>query len=391
LFPSPLIPTENNDNNDEEKKKLCAAAYCRVSSGSEEQKTSYVAQVDYYSKYLGGHSEYIFCGIYADEGITGTSVKRRPDFQRMLQDCRDGKLDLIIAKSVSRFGRNTLDCLVCIRELKSLGVDVYFEKENIHTLRSEGEVLLSLIAAVAQAESESLSSNVAWGIRRKYEKGHVQSIPSGKFLGYDKDAAGNLVINEDQAVIIRRIYQEFLDGYGYYTIASRLTAEGIPTEQNNKVWNWSAVKKMLTNEKYMGDTLCQKTYNADPLTKRRIKNRGELPQYYFEDTHPAIIERDTWHCVQLEFLRQEQFCEDHDIGKYHNSSEDYPMSARITCGTCGCTYVLLESKRIGEEGRKYWRCSSFHGKQGAVVEGMSFTPPPPHGGSTNPYMIKRRK
>ena len=174
------------------------------------------------------------CGIYADEGVSGTSIKRRPAFQRMMNDCRDGKLDLIITKSVSRFGRNTLDCLVCIRELKALHVDVYFEKENIHTLHNEGEILLSLISAVSQAESETLSSNITWGIRRKYEKGHVQSIPCGKFLGYDKDADGNLTINEEQAVIVRRIYQEFLEGNSYYAIANKLTAEAVPTEQKQK-------------------------------------------------------------------------------------------------------------------------------------------------------------
>ena len=350
-----------------------------------------MAQVDYYKKYLINHPKYIYCGIYADEGITGTNIKRRPDFQRMLQECRDGKLDIIITKSVSRFGRNTLDCLVCIRELKSLGIDVYFEKENIHTLHSEGEVLITLLLAFSQSEIETQSSNVSWGIRKKFEKGHVQSIASSKFLGYTKKADGYLEIIEEQAVLVRRIFQEFLEGFSYSDIAKKLTSEGVRTEQNLAVWRPGVIKQILKNEKYMGDTRCQKTYVADPITQHREKNKGELPMYYFENTHPAIIDRETWQCVQLERKRQEQYCKDHHISIYHERGEDHPMSARIVCATCGCTYILLESRRYGEKGRKYWRCHSFLGKRWVVVEGTSFTPPPSHGGSTNPYMIKRRK
>jgi len=372
----PLPDTAKNSGNSKDGNRKRMAAYCRVSTGSEEQMSSCNAQVMYYEKYIKENSDYIFAGIYADEGVSGTSVKKRDAFQRLMQDSRDGKVDMIITKSVSRFGRNTLDCLNSIRELKALGVDVFFEKEDIHTMRNEGELLLTLISATAQNESMNLSENIKWGIRRRYERGHVQSIPSGKFLGYDKDDNGNLVINEEQAAIVRRIYQEFLNGYGYYTIAQHLTESNVPTERGNTVWNWSVLKQILTNEKMKGDTRCQKTYNADHLTKHRVKNNGELPQYYYEDTHPAIIDKNTWECVQLEFARQEQYCCAHRISKYHNHNKESPLSARITCSVCGSTYMLLKSKRVGEEDRQYLRCSSYRGKHGTEVSGRTFTPPP---------------
>lgn len=302
LYPLPSTVGLSTSGNDKAKKRV--AAYCRVSSGSEEQLGSLNAQTSYYERYIKEHPDYIFAGIYADEGISGTDLKKREAFNRMMQDARDGHLDMIITKSLSRFGRNTLDCLKCLRELKSLNVDVFFEKENIHSLTSQGELLITLLSAVAQTESQALSENIKWGIRSKYERGHVQSIPSGKFLGYDKDQEGNLVINETQSAIVRRIYQEFLDGYGTFQIARRLTDEKVPMAFGGKEWCASHIKKVLTNEKIKGDTRFQKTCNADYLTKRRAKNNGELPQYYIEGTHPGIIDTDTWECVQLELERQ---------------------------------------------------------------------------------------
>ena len=367
------------------------AAYCRVSSGSEEQIGSLNTQVNYYEKYINDNPDYIYVGIYTDEGISGTDLKKRDAFNRMLQDARAGYIDMIITKSLSRFGRNTLDCLKCLRELKSLNVDVFFEKEKIHSLTSQGEVLLTLISAVAQTESLAQSENVKWGIRRKYERGNVKSIPSGKFLGYDKDQQGNLIINPAQAETVRRIYQEFLDGYGTFQIARRLTDEKVPMACGGKEWCASHIKKVLTNEKMKGDTRFQKTYNADYLTKRRAKNRGELPQYYMEGTHPGIIDRDMWECVQLELARQKRYCQDHHISTYHWSNEKHPLSARITCSTCGCTFMQIKSKKKGEEGKKYWRCSSIVGKQGAEIEGRTSTIIRPDRGSTKPYNIRRRK
>jgi DNA invertase Pin-like site-specific DNA recombinase len=272
-------------------KKSCSAwaAYCRVSSGSDQQMESLKAQTEYYEKYIREHSEYTFAGIYADEGISGTDIKKRDAFNQLMQDARDGHVDMIITKSLSRFGRNTLDCLNHIRDLKSLGVDVYFEKENIHTMRSEGEMLITLISAVAQNESLTQSENVKWGIHRKYERGNIKSVPCGKFLGYDKDENGNLVINPEQAETVRRIYREFLDGYGTFQIARHLTSEKIPMAYGGKAWCASHIRKVLTNEKIKGDTKFQKTYNADYLTKKRVENNGELPQYYIEGTHPGCF------------------------------------------------------------------------------------------------------
>ncbi|MBW9171211.1 recombinase family protein [Clostridium estertheticum] len=366
LYPLPnTLNLEVTDNNES---KLRVAAYCRVSSSSEEQISSYNAQVQYFKNYIIENPEYDFAGIYMDKGISGTNLRRREDFNRLMQDARENKVDMIITKSLSRFGRNTLDCLNSIRELRALGVDVFFEKENIHTKTSEGEVPITLISAVAQNESLNQSENIKWGIRRKYEKGCIQSIPSGKFFGYNKDEAGKLIINEAQAIIVRRIYQEFLEGHGYYKIAEHLTEEGVVTECGNLVWSCSTLKKILTNEKYKGDTLFQKTYNADYLTKRRIKNNGDLLKYYHEDTHPAIIDKNTWECVQLEFVRQAGFIKEHSTNKYHQHSKELPFSGKLICKNCGHTLIRRESKRTKDKGEYYWCCKRYRAEKNSTVE-----------------------
>jgi len=349
------------------------------------------AQTSYYENYIKGSDDYIFAGIYADEGISGTDIKNRDAFNRMMQDARDGHMDMIITKSLSRFGRNTLDCLKCLRELKVLGVDVFFQKEGIHSLTSQGEVLLTLVSAVAQTESLALSENIKWGKRRKYERGHVKSILSGKFLGYDRDQDGNLIINQAQAVIVKRIYQEFLDGYGTCQIAKHLTNDKLPMVYGGKEWCPSHILRVLTNEKMKGDIRFQKTYTADYLTKKRAKNKGELPQYYIQGSHPGIIDGDTWECVQLELERQRRYCRDHYISTYHRSNEKHPLSARIICSTCGSTYMLIGSKRKGEEGKKFWRCSSFLGKSGTEIEDRMYSPEPMYRPSDKLHNIKRRK
>lgn len=273
-----------------------------------------------------------------------------------MQAAKTGQVDMIITKSISRFGRNTLDCLKNIRELKALGVDVFFEKENIHSLHSDGELLLSLISAIAQNESFNQSENVKWGIRRQYERGRVQSIPSGKFLGYKKDEKGNLIIDEAQAAVVRRIYQAFLDGFGTYQIAKVLTNEQVPMAFGGKEWCASHIQKVLANEKYKGDTRFQKTFNADYLTKRRAKNNGELPQYYLQDTHPAIIDRETWALVQLEFARQKQYAKEHFMDKFHRHCENVPLSGKIICSECSRPFHMHNTKRIAGKNIKYWQC-----------------------------------
>lgn len=333
------------------------------------------AQSDYYTQYISSNADYEPVGIFSDEGISGTGTLRREAFRQLLECCRAGLVDMVITKSVSRFGRNTVDTLKAIRELKALGVDVYFEKESVHTKNSEGEILLTLMSAVAQNESLAQSDNVKWGLRRKYETGSAKSVPCGKLLGYDK-IDGELVINEPEAEIVRRIYREFLDGYSISRIARGLTADGIPSEQGNAVWDISSIGQILRNEKFKGDTLFQKTYNTDHLTKKRAKNDGKLPKYYLENSHPAIIDKETWECVRLELERQKRYCKEHLIRILQNSSSSKTLSSKLICGTCGRTMMQLVSKRVGDEGYRYWRCTSFNGKHGTQVEGRTFTPRP---------------
>jgi DNA invertase Pin-like site-specific DNA recombinase len=343
------------------------AAYCRVSSTSDDQLSSYQAQLRNYDHYIRSRPDFTLIGIFADEGISGTDLKKRTAFNEMMHKAREGQIDLIITKSISRFGRNTLDCLKCIRELKQLNVDVFFEKENVHSNNKDGEILLTLISAVAQNESLNQSENVKWGIRRKYERKLVRSIPSGKFLGYRKDGQGNLSINEEQATIVRRIYSAFLHGLGAYQIATMLTKENVPMTYGGKEWCASHILKVLTNEKYQGDTRFQKTFNTDYLTKHRAKNRGQLPQPYLKDSHPAIIDRKTWLLVQLEIERQKQFVECHCMDKFHHHSEEYPLSGKIFCQTCGQPFALRQSTRTRNYGQKYWVCRGHRaGRYGPV-------------------------
>lgn len=392
-----FYPQTRSENNGGKSTLKRVAAYCRVSSKSDEQLHSLKAQVDYYKQYITSNPDYEFAGIYADEGISGTGSASRESFNRMIENCRKGMIDMIITKSVSRFARNTVDTLKVVRELREIVVDIYFEKERLHTLSSQGEMLLTLISAIAETESLALSENIKWGLRRKYESGSINSVPLGKFYGFDK-IDGKLIVNEEQAKVVRRIYKEFLDGHSFTRIAERLTADGIPTETGNCEWNISCFKKMLTNEKYKGDMMFQKTYHADHITKKQLKNNGELHKYYLENSHEAIIDKDIWECVQLELARQKQYCKDHHISVYHRSSEQNPLSARITCSTCGSTFELLKSNRVGDKGRKYWRCGSFRGRNGTVVEGKTFTPPPmpqrhnyPPNSKQAEQLAKRRK
>ncbi len=353
--------------------KKRTAAYCRVSSTSEEQLHSYAAQVKYYTETLSADKSCDFVGVYADEGITGTSAKKRAQFMAMLEDCRAGKIDAIITKSVSRFGRNTVDTLSFTRELKALGIDVYFEKENLHSISPDGELMLTLMAAFAESESVSMSENVKWGLRETYKKGQAESLPLGNFYGY-KQKNRNISIIEEEAKVIRRIYDEYLMGLNSKEIAGKLTAEEISTESGNSVWHESVIRKILRNEKYMGDALFQKSYISNPLTHQRKKNKGELTQYYAEYAFPPIVGRDIWFLVRAEEQRRTDYCRKYGLSHYTNSSEQYPLSSRIVCGVCGNTYQMLTSKQRDNCGKIYWRCTSFHGNKGSPVEGREFTP-----------------
>jgi site-specific DNA recombinase len=355
VIPARANRTNLAENTGPQKKRM--AAYCRVSTDQLEQLSSYEAQVNYYTSYINTHPDFKFAGIYADEGISGTNTKKREQFNKMIEDCKAGKIDMVITKSISRFARNTLDCLNFVRLLKDLGIGVIFEKENINTLDSKGEVLLSILSSLAQDESRSISENSTWGIRRRFEQGRV-AVNHTKFLGYDKDENGELVINEEQAKIVRRIYIEYLDGKGPNRIARELEDEGVPNWNGKAKWYESSIRKMLSNEKYKGDALLQKTYTVDFLSKKRVVNKGEVPRYYVEESHPPIIDKETWEAVQLEMERRRAFAEKHQNQKIDYASDQQPFAGRVICGNCGRAYGRKVWNSTDERHRRIvWRCN----------------------------------
>ena len=362
-----VIPARSNRSSlaeNLEPKKKRVAAYCRVSTDQEEQLSSYEAQVNYYTAHIKNHPDYECAGIYADEGISGTNTKKREQFNKMIDDCKAGKIDMIITKSISRFARNTLDCLNYVRQLKDLGIGVTFEKENIFTLDSKGEVLLSILSSLAQDESRSISENSTWGIRRRFEQGKLH-VNHTKFLGYDKDKNGNLVVNEKQAKIVRRIYKEFLDGKGANRIARDLELSGVPNWNGKAKWYEGSIRKMLTNEKYKGDALLQKTYTVDFLSKKRADNNGEVPQYYVEDSHPAIIDKEMWEAVQLEMERRRNFALQYGIQKLEYATTSNPFAGRVICGSCGQIFGRKVWNSTDDRFRRIiWRCNGKYPAKG---------------------------
>ena len=274
---------------------------------------------------------------------------------------------MIITKSISRFARNTLDCLNFVRLLKDLGIGVMFEKENIFTLDSKGEVLLSILSSLAQDESRSISENSTWGIRRRFEQGRL-FINTTKFLGYDKDKNGNLVINEKQAKIVRRIYKEFLDGKGANRIARDLEKDRVPNWHGKAKWYENSIRGILTNEKYKGDALLQKTYTVDFLNKKREENTGQVPQYYVEDSHPAIIDKEMWEAVQLEMERRRNYALEYGIQKLEYATTHNPFAGRVICGSCGQVFGRKVWNSTDDRFRRViWRCNGKYvmkGKKG---------------------------
>lgn len=324
------------------------AAYARVSTDSEEQLTSYEAQVDYYTKYINERADWIFAGIYTDEGISATNTKKRDGFKQMVADALDGKIDLIVTKSVSRFARNTVDSLVTVRQLKEKGVEVYFEKENIYTLDSKGELLITIMSSLAQEESRSISENVTWGQRKRMADGKV-SMPYRHFLGYEKGEDGLPKIVEKEAETVRLIYRMFLEGKTPSAIAKHLGNLGIPSPAGKKTWQVATVISILTNEKYKGDALLQKSFTVDFLIKTTKVNEGEVPQYYVQNSHPAIIEPDEFDAVQLEMERRKK------IGRPVSCHS--PFSAKIICGECGGFYGSKVWGSNTKYRRTVWRCN----------------------------------
>ena len=339
--------------------KKRVAAYCRVSTDSEEQLNSYEAQKSYYTQKIEESPDWEMAGIYADEGISGTSMKKRTEFKKMITACKRGHIDLIITKSLSRFARNTVDCLETVRLLKANGIGVYFEKENINTLTESSEFLITLFSGFAQAESESLSKNVAWGWRKSAEAGNVY-FQYKRMLGYRKGTDGQPEIVPEEAKIIRRIYRRYLAGCSLGQIKQELEQDNIPTAQKVERWPSAVIHNILTNEKYMGDALLQKTYITDCISKKVKKNMGERPMYYVENNHPAIIPRETFDQVQKEMTRRSskrkvlQKSGKTELGKY---SGKYALTELLVCGECGSPYKRVTWARNGKK-RIVWRCVS---------------------------------
>nr|WP_302649061.1 recombinase family protein [uncultured Dysosmobacter sp.] len=339
--------------------KKRVAAYCRVSTDSEEQLNSYEAQKSYYTQKIEDSPDWEMAGIYADEGISGTSMKKRTEFKKMITACKRGHIDLIITKSLSRFARNTVDCLETVRLLKANGIGVYFEKENINTLTESSEFLITLFSGFAQAESESLSKNVTWGKQKSAEAGKVD-FQYKKMLGYRKGTDGQPEIVPEEAEIIRRIYRRYLAGRSLGQIKLELEQNNVPTAQKVERWSSAVIHNILTNEKYMGDALLQKTYITDCITKKVKKNMGERPMYYVENNHPAIVSREMFDQVQKEMTRRSskrkvlQKSGKTELGKY---SGKYALTELLVCGECGSPYKRVTWARNGKK-RIVWRCVS---------------------------------
>lgn len=342
-----------NTVNKEEKPKLRVAAYCRVSTDSDEQATSYETQMEHYTSYIQRNPEWEFAGIFADDGISGTNTKKREEFNRMIEECMAGHIDMVITKSISRFARNTLDCLKYIRLLKEKNIPVFFEKENINTMDSKGEVLLTIMASLAQQESESLSKNVKLGLQFRYQNGEVQ-VNHNRFMGYTKDENGHLIIVPSEAKVIKRIYLEYLQGSSLKQIGESLEADGILTAAGKSKWRPETIKKILKNEKYIGDALLQKTYTVDVLTKKRVQNNGIVPQYYVENNHEPIIPRDLYMQVQEEMLRRANMHSGEKMKKRVYSSK-YALSSIVYCSKCGDIYRRIAWNNRGKHSI-VWRC-----------------------------------
>lgn len=340
-------------------RQIRVVAYCRVSTKQEEQLNSYETQLKYYTDRINQEPNWAFVGIYADKGITGTSVKNRDEFKRMIRLCKSGKVDMIITKSISRFARNTVDCLKYTRLLKEIGVDVYFEEQGIHSLQPGAEFYITIYGSIAQSESENISANVKWGKAQSAKEGKV-SFQYKNFLGYKKGEDGKPEIDEEQAKTVRFIYQCFLDGNSLRGIVQKLVDGGYLTAQGNTAWHQRTIRSILSNEKYKGDAIINKTYVVDCLTKKVKRNDGERPKYYVENNHPAIIDAVTFGRVQEELARRnskpkvKQVGTKTQRGKY---SSKYALTEILVCGECKTPYRRCTWNRNGKK-TVMWRCIS---------------------------------
>ncbi len=348
-----------NSVDKENKRKLRVCAYCRVSTDNEEQQSSYQSQVNFYESKINNNRDWELVDIYADEGISAISTKNRTNFNRMIKDCEKGKIDIILTKSISRFSRNSLDCLSYTRKLKELGIDIHFEKEGIKILSSDGELMLTLLSSIAEEESRSISNNIRWAMDKKFQRGEI--VVSGAILGYRFNENKELEIVEEEAKTVRLIYKLFLEGLSYAKIARELESRGCKTGKGNTKWSYVTVSHILKNEKYKGDAHLQKTYTRDFMDKKRKKNNGEIKSYYITDSHPAIISKSDFEKVEQEIRRRQ-------IGKKskkEKASSKYALSDILVCAECETPYRRVTWKGQYEETKYVWRCDSRlkHGKK----------------------------
>lgn len=340
------------------RKLLRVCAYCRVSTGTEEQKTSYESQIKYYKQKIKQNQDWELVDIYADEAISGTQVFKRINFKRMIDDALAGKIDMILVKSISRFGRNTVDILKYIRLLKEHNVAVFFEEENINTMEMQGEILLTVLSALAQQGSATISSSVALGARMKMKRGELVGHYAPYGYRYDQDKE-ELVICEEEAEIVREVFRLYIeDGLGTSRIARTLNNRKIPSP-TNKMWSSTVITRMIRNEKYCGDLLTGKTYTSDPISKKKIINHGEKDKYYTKDHHIAIVSREIWN--KANELLDRRTCEYKEKNKLNKESHMYPFSSKIDCGCCGQKFVRRSwsPHKEGEPKRVAWACRSF--------------------------------
>ena len=353
-----VIPAKSR-NEIQRTTRLKVAAYCRVSTDQEEQESSYEAQISYYTEKIVKNAEWQMAGIFADEGITGTQAKKRPEFQKMIRLCRQRKIDLVLTKSLSRFARNTVDSLKYIRELKALGIAIVFEKENLNTLETDTEMMLTIMSCFAQAESESISKNVSWGIRQSFKSGNVP-MQYARLLGYRKGDDDKPEIVPEEAEVVKEIYRFYLDGMSLNMIVDRLNEKGLTTKGGNSPYRKEVVQRILTNEKYTGDALLQKTYVTDCITKKTRKNNGELPMYLVKNHHEPIISCTDFNRVQEEMARRSAkrvIADKLTKGEQGKYSAKYALSELLICGECGAHYRRVTWTAKGFKEIK-WRCIS---------------------------------
>ena len=352
VIPATWNPTDESAG---EIRKLRVAAYCRVSTELEQQQSSYDIQIEYYTRHIMQNPNWIFAGVFADDGRSATNTFRRDDFNQLMNQCMKGKVDMVITKSISRFARNTVDCISWVRKLKEKNVAVYFEKENLNTLDDSTEMILTILSSQAQEESRAISTNVKWGYARKFEKGESTRQRS---YGFRKAPTGEMCIVEEEAAVIRNMARWFLDGDSLERIKHRLEDAGIETTTGKRTWSTGTIYNILTNEKIMGDVLLQKTFTADYLTKRRVKNSGQQKQYYVKNHHEAIIPKTVYYKIQEEIARRSSLKKAGTRkGKTAQGvySSKYALTGIMVCNECGAHYRRTTWAKNGKK-VIVWRC-----------------------------------